>query len=159
MFHWHERIQNPLVSLDFWSDFSIMIQRDRGFLSVRFSRAMNSIFQVIYSDKHEISPSLSSWPMKARHGSAHPIFEDFIGIWRVVSRGVWHTAPSWAPVTNKLERGFARLWNPMNMLLLVAIHFEGRWLVSHTHKAQLWLEKIDFGTFGDEQFCSSRYRA
>ena len=77
---------------------------------------------------------------------------------RVVSPGV-PAAPSWAPVPNKLERGFARLWNPMNMLLLVAIHFEGRWLVSHTHKAQLWLEKIDFGTFGDEQFCSSRYRA
>ena len=68
------------MSLDFWSDFSIMIQRDRGFLSLRFSRAMNSICQVIYSDKHEISPSLSSWPMKARHGSAHPIFEDLIGV-------------------------------------------------------------------------------
>lgn len=137
-----------------------MIQRDRGFLSVRFSRAMNSIYQVIYSDKHEISPSLSSWPMKARHGSAHPIFEDFIGICvckscqsRCASRTVMSAR------YKQVRKRFCEVVEP-NEHASVSRHPFWRsrgWF--RTHKVQLWLEKIDFGTFGDEQFCSSRYRA
>ena len=142
-FHWHERIQNRLVSLDFWSDFSNMIQRDRRFLSVRFSRGMNSIYQLIYSDKHEISPSLSSWSMNARHGSAHPIFQDFNDI--CVSKSRYSrcpdTAPLWAPVTNKLETGFARWWNPMNMLLLSRSILTVAWLVSLPQGVSEWFQR------------------
>ena len=131
-----------------------MIQRDRGFLSVRFSRAMNTIYQVIYSDKHEISPSLSSWPMKARHGSAHPIFEDLIGVCvceSCQSRCLAHRTVMSARY-KQVRKRFCEVVEPK---VHASVTGSRRVVGFSTHK----VEKIDFGTFGDEQFCSSRYRA
>ena len=69
-------------------DFSNMIQRGRGFLRLWLSLRNFMNFHVIYSDKHEISPSLSSRAMKASYW----IFTNF---WLNLSFTHWIFTKSW----------------------------------------------------------------